>query len=170
MATAKKNPASENNGPPALDPKEFADWQEEKLGFSPYWQPVEGASFVAIPTEVDDQGKFVRVVMVATRDTQCFTGPTDSQEPVTVAKGETFTLSIYSGLKKVFTDYLTAGFPVEIMVTALEKIETDNGNDFWRFRVAVEPGAAKQLAATRATRNAEKLNGIRAAALKSKGA
>jgi hypothetical protein len=147
------------NTAPAADPK-FANWKTEKSGFAPYFHPSSGAVFTGIPIGVDTLGKFPRIKFLATEDTECFQGPVESQEAVTVHKGEEFSLALYEGLRNLLNEYFTAGFPVEVHVTVGEKTETANGDDFWPFTVQVEPNCAKKLDAGRADRAAERLKSL----------
>jgi len=162
MAATKKNesPATPGfEGMTPLDPKQFADWTEEQVGFAPYFSAAEGAKFYAVPVELDNrQPKFVRVLFMAEHDTACFTGPTDDQTPTVVKKGEFFTLSLYAGLEEKFVEYLSCPFPVPCLVECKEKVRIADGEDgprfFWKWSIKVSPETAKKLQGPRAERNA----------------
>lgn len=132
-------------------PADFANWETEKLGdFPPYFQPEEGLMFYATAVGVDyEDPEFHRIIFQAEADVECYRGPKDDQEPVTVKKGELFTCSAYDILSKQvgFLIMLQSG----IVLKCVEKKQSKANpkQSYWTFELKVSPNDKKRLQAFR---------------------
>lgn len=110
--------------------------------FPAYWEPVEGASFTAYPVAIDKRDPdFERVVFRATHSVDCFKGPKDDQEEVTVNEGENFTVSLYKVFQGAIEEQIMMGLMdnIPLTVTAIEKATQtgDKKKTYWKFSVIV---------------------------------
>ena len=151
MANQTKNTAPNTNKNANAEP-DFDSWSEEQIGFAPYWAPKEGEAFYGILQARDERDpKFVRflVMNLSSVPLKCHRGPVDNAEEVEVGKGAAFSVSVYYQLEEPFDFYLQAqeemGIEVPMRVTALNKVDTRDGNEVWRFRLQIEPNAKKLL-------------------------
>jgi hypothetical protein len=121
-------------------------WEEESLGFPPYWNPEVGKSFRGVVMNRDERDpEFIRYVLLATAPVTCATGPADESDVVHVAPGGKFTVSAYASLR---LDELAG---LEVFVKCIGKREIKNGKqELWQWQVFLSPEAKKQLAARRA--------------------
>lgn len=120
-------------------------WLEEATGFPPYWSPEINGGFRAVPLMIDlREPEFVRYVLRATVPVECWKGPSDEAEGVTVQPGQTFTCSAYAAMR------LDQYFGHEVMVYATGKRDLTMGKKLWQFRVFVSPQTRKLLDAQRA--------------------
>lgn len=146
MASAKKNgEILDVDGLP-----DFAKWEEEQVGFAPYWNPEKDKWFYARIIEKDERdSEFVRYLMQAGVDTPCKRGPADGAEDITVKKGEYFTISVYFSLQDLFDLYLETGIRPFMKVTAKDTVKTSTaGRTCWLWSLLVSPETkAKTLAA-----------------------
>jgi hypothetical protein len=125
-------------------PKETANFQEEQIGFPPYWTPEEGKKVYARVVDFDDSDpEFLRYVMQAGHDIDCQRGPSDAREEVTVHKGEFFTMSQYASLP------LGKYLDIPVLIQVKEKRKIDGGKTMWVFSLSVSEQAKKILAARR---------------------
>lgn len=128
-------------------------WEEEVVGFPPYWTPELGKMLLGrlLLADLRDPN-FGRYVMQATQvPVQCQRGPADDAEPVIVQPGEFFTMSVYGGLP---VDSMENFFDLELCLTPFNKRrlppnEASQGKprDFWDFKVIVAPESKKILTA-----------------------
>jgi len=124
-----------NNGHDAA-PEGFV---EEQIGFPPYWTPEEGKSFYARVIEFDDRDpEFPRYIMQAGRETPCEQGGGEKMRPITVKKGEFFTVSEYSGLP------LGRYIGIPVFVTALNKRKLEGNRTTWDWTLRI-PEQAKAI-------------------------
>jgi hypothetical protein len=120
---------------------------EEQLGFAPYYNPIPGEAFYAVPVHFDmdldrDRG-FDRWVFQAQHPMQCFRGPKgEEQEKALVRKGEFFSTSVYAQLRL----HLYLGLPVEL--TCQKKVPAKKGS-MWVFTMAVTPDTKAKIQARR---------------------
>lgn len=123
-----------------------AGWEDEQVGFPPYWNPSVGKVFMGTPLFKDERDPdFIRYHIQASRDEVCATGPADGAEPVPVKKGEIFTVSAYSGLP------LDEFFGLEMMAVALKLVPTKKaGQERWVWKVRLPPQSKKLLQERRA--------------------
>jgi len=110
--------------------------------FPAYWEPVEGASFTAYPVAIDKRDPdFERIVFRATHSVDCFKGPKDDQEEVTVNEGENFTVSLYKVFQGAIEEQIMMGLMdnIPLTVTAIEKLPqaADKKKTYWKFSVIV---------------------------------
>jgi hypothetical protein len=125
-------------------PKEVANFQEEQIGFPPYWNPSEGKKFYARVVDVDDADPdFQRFVLQAGHDIECQRGPSADAETVVVHKGEFFTCSVYASLP------LHRYLDIPVLVTVKGKRKLDGARTLWEFSLAVSEQAKKVLAKRR---------------------
>lgn len=139
---------------------EFDSWEEEHIGFPPYWNPELGIKLVARVISLDMRDEnFHRWVLQATRhNIKCAMGPAEDAEEVTVKPGELFTCSAYAGLP------LDLFVGMEIMLNVKNKRKL-SGNavsggvkrDLWVFEVKVSPADKKLLAERKASLTAKQL-------------
>lgn len=129
----------------------FDNWQEEQVGFAPYWNPEEEKWFYAQIIEKDERDpNFVRYLMRAGMDTPCKRGSDANQEDVLVKAGEYFTISVYYSLQGAFDFYLETGIRPFMKVIALKEVKTKtSGQTCWTWKLLVSPESKKQLEAAR---------------------
>ena len=131
---------------------EFTD--KEQISFPPYWKPVVGKSFVAMPMCRDERDpEFIRYHLVAFEDMlDCVSGPVDSATPEPVKKGETFTIGKYATLPLDF--YM--GLPEPLLIT-VEGTRPSEGKKSDMFIWSIRPTAKckKIMALRRADPNNE---------------
>jgi len=149
VETNKKSVAVSKAPVDALGVPDFSpeNWSEEQVGFSPYWNPEEGKSFIGRLVEKDERDpNFVRYLIQAGEDLECARGPSEEAETVIVKKGEFFTISVYFSLQGVFDLYLESGIRAWMKVTAtgISKTKTP-GRTVWQWKLQV-PKEAKRLA------------------------
>lgn len=151
---AKDNKATDKNAPKINLPKgvNAADYtEEESLGFPPYWNPSESASFIAVPIHFDNADpEFERWVFQATHDmvdsngaVMTHRGPKDAEgfaEEAPVKAGEFFSTSNYAQFEKL-GQYL--GLPIMIYVKGKRKLA--NGHTMWEVGCRVTAEVKKQL-------------------------
>lgn len=125
---------------------DFSAFQEEQVGFPPYWNPEEGKQFYALPISRDERDPdFHRYVLQAFQDVDCQIGPSDDAETVKVKKGEFFTCSTYAALPLEL--YALAKTPV--LVSVKKKRELKGNKELWIFSVALAPADKKRLDSVR---------------------
>lgn len=129
------------------------DWEKEETGFAPYWTPGEGKVFFGRVTGRDERDPdFVRYSIQLEQDSlECHTGPKEDQTPITVRKGDTFNVSVYVQLDKLFNEYMECGlFPV-MRIQSLKEAKTSTaGQTCWIFDLRVSPADRKALKTYRA--------------------
>jgi len=122
---------------------DFDKWEEETVGFAPYWNPEEGKWFYARIVERDDRDpEFVRYLFQAGMPTPCARGAEDSEtfEPVMINTGEYFTISVYFSLQGLFDLYLETGHRPYIKVISVKKVPTKKtGRNVWLWKVLSDP-------------------------------
>ncbi len=130
---------------------DFGD--KEQINFPPYWKPVVGKSFVAMPMFRDDrEPKFIRYHLIAYEDMpDCMTGPVDGAEPAPVKKGEFFTLGKYAALPLDF--FMGLQDPCLITCEGTRPSKEPNDTFMWSIRPTARD--KKTLAARRADPNTE---------------
>ena len=112
-------------------------WEKDSLGFAPYFKVQEvGDCFVGKLVSLDFRDpKMPRFIFENPLDIpiQCFKGPVDNAEPITVNKGEFFTLSQYKGLP--IENYMD----LEVMYKVIGTQDTPNGKMYvWEPRMTAE--------------------------------
>lgn len=147
---AAKKTAEENTGFEIAPGFEVPlGWEDESVGFPPYWSPAPGAAFRGKLMLRDDRDpEFVRYVFQNTNNLplECATGKTDDAEQVMVQPGELFTVSLYAALP------FDMMFGLECLLLAKDKVETSKaGREVWRWRMILPPEAKKQLHERRQT-------------------
>src|SRR6267142_3539793 len=147
------------NGPALPD---FSNWSDEQIGFSPYWTPAPGKWTYARPIARDERDpEFIRYLFVALMPTPCRRGPgedsplKDNGENVTVAPGETFSMSVYYQLRDLFDFYLETGILDQansgVRIEAIKEVPTKkSGQTVWQFKAQVDPKVRPLLDAKRA--------------------
>jgi hypothetical protein len=133
---AKKNKTADEeilqtNGAPV----EFADgdfddagFEEEQIGFPPYWTPVAGRKLRIKVIALDARDpEFVRWTVQATHNVACQSGPSDEAEPRLVKAGEFFSMSLYAGLP------LQRYVGEEVIVSCKEERDIGGGKSFWQW-------------------------------------
>lgn len=141
MASVKKN----GEGLNAEELPDFATWEEEQVGFAPYWNPEKDKWFYARIIEKDERDpEFVRYLMQAGVDTPCKRGPAEGAEDVMVKKGEYFTISVYFSLQDLFDLYLETGIRPFMKVVAKDTTKTSTaGRTCWLWTLLVSPETKK---------------------------
>lgn len=122
-------------------------YEEEQVGFPPYWSPEEGGQrFSGIPIARDDKDpEFVRYTLIADRVIHCKKGPAEDAEQVIVRPGERFSVSEYASLP------LAELFGLPMMAVATHKSKTSTpGQSVWNWKLFLTPESKKQLHARRA--------------------
>jgi hypothetical protein len=147
---------------PVMPEGMFSDHEREQTSFAPYWKPSVGKWFYGILVEVDTKNpKFIRYQFKALLDTPCQRGPGDesdeAHEKVMVKAGEIFSVSHYTGLQDILTDYMNVNFPVALRVLAERKTKTKDDNDFWHFVATVDKKTKALLTEYRNTKKKAKL-------------
>jgi hypothetical protein len=124
------------------------DWEDQKLGFDPYYTPKPGDVFVATPMAIDDRDpEFVRCQWMTEHSLDCARGPKDDAEPVAIESGETFNMGAYAALAAVFTDYIG----IQCRVTVGEKTKISGNRTLWNFKLAVSQKDSLRLKEARKT-------------------
>lgn len=130
----------------AIQLPDFSKWEEEQVGFAPYWSPEPEKWFLAQVVSIDKRDpEFVRYLMKASIDTACKRGPVDESEDVIVKSGEYFTISVYYSLQYLFDTYLEMGCTPVMRVTAVKEVKTKNSQTCWTWKVQVSPEDKKML-------------------------
>lgn len=150
MATTKKNAAPVQNQ--EIDGLEFSN--EEQISFAPYWKPIVGASFVAKPIARDERDpEFIRFVMQAYQDMDCFSGPVEDAAEVKVEKGKYFSISDYKALPLDF--YMGLPDPIKLTVESTRKSSDPKKNDMFVWSIKTTDRCKKILDARREDPNVE---------------
>ena len=166
MAAAKKNGSTEDTltkedietvtikADGNLGSYDLSEFEEEQVGFAPYWTPSEGKFFLAKVKGIDAQDpEFLRFTFEAATDTACQRGSktTGTIEDVNVKPGETFSCSVYYQLRNLFEEVLLSGIDAVIRVQALREVPTSKkGQTCWQFGVMLPKTERAQLHAYRA--------------------
>lgn len=127
------------------------NWQDEQVGFAPYWKPVTGSFFIGRLVDRDDEAEdFVRYLVQAGQDVECQRGPADDAEKVVVKKGEHFTISVYFSLQGLFDFYLESGLTPWMKISAGEKVKTKTpGRQVFQWKVQLDPADKRKVDAAR---------------------
>lgn len=147
----------------AMDAGEAPEgWEEEQIGFPPYWnprmefidpqvpskgyKPGTGNSFLGTVVNRDERDEnFPRYIIQASRPIICQSGPAAEAEEILVQKGEFFSMSVYASLP--LEDYF--GMEVWVQPVSKRKIkddpETGDPRQVWRFKLMVSPASKKLL-------------------------
>lgn len=135
--TEKNTDASQFNIPEGFE--------EENLGFAPYWKAAVGEGFTAKPIQLDARDpKFERwLLQNLGADLKCFKGPTKEAEEVTVKNGEHFTMSNYKGCD--LTDYIGYDIFAKVVGTTPSK----HPNDMFVWKLAMKTADRAALNAKR---------------------
>lgn len=148
-----KTTASKNGAPIQANglPADFENWETEQLGeFPPYWNPVEGAMIIAKVIGVDYRDpEFRRIVLEAVAPVECYRGPKDDQEPVTVEPGERFTMSEYSLVSEIVGYLINLACPFSLMAKEQVASRKNTKNSYWTFELKMPGDARKRLQAMR---------------------
>jgi hypothetical protein len=135
-----------------FDEKQFADYEEEQIGFPPYWKcKAVGDRFVGRVVNLDlTDPEFERFVVQAGMTTECSRGPVDESIPVTVKPGEYFSVSLYGGLRNALLSghFLVTDDP--IVVECIGKQDTGQPSKMYTWRVRVSPRDKKLIEGRRA--------------------
>lgn len=146
-------PAPENKNAPLATISDIPDfdtkgWVDEQVGFAAYWTPDAGKQFIARlvgKEEARSEMDFSRYLLQAAQDIACQRGPANEAEPVTVKKGEFFTISVYYSLQGIFDFYLENQFTPWMQITSLEERPTKKpGQTVWTWALKVDPKDKKQ--------------------------
>jgi hypothetical protein len=133
----------------------FDDWEDEQIGFAPYWKPEAGKSFAGIPESIDIRDpEFLRIVFKALTDTECARGPVDGAEKVLVKAGELFTVSMYHSMQEpiefILANFISKGIPFPVRFHAIKEVPTKKaGQTCWTWRMQLPPAGKKLMAAKR---------------------
>lgn len=122
------------------------DWVTQRTGFAPYFSPKTGDAFLATPVDFDDSDPTFdggRYLFIAQEDIECARGPAAAAEPVTVHKGEEFTMSGYAALGSII-DYF--GMTCHIVVGDKIPLKSKPTQSVWQFRLSVSPEDNARLA------------------------
>ena len=158
--TNPKAPANATNKAPQsatkADEIDFSTWEEEQVGFAPYWNPEPGKFFVGTPVARDERDpSFLRYLIKAAVDTQCKRGPVDEAEEVLVKKGEFFSVSVYYALAEPFDaileNFTSKGTDILAKVTAIKTAKTKEKNDVWQWKMHLPPEHKKLMTAMKET-------------------
>jgi|SRR5208337_2440136 len=125
------------------------DWIQQRTGFAPYFSPKTGDTFMAVPVDFDDSDPSFdggRYLFIADEDIECARGPAAAAEPVTVHKGEEFTMSGYAALGSI-VDYF--GMTCHIVVGDKVPLKSKPNQSVWQFKLSVSPEDNARLAAGR---------------------
>jgi len=135
----------------AMQIPNFENWEEEQVGFAPYWNPEENKWFYAQVVDKDERDpQFVRYLMRAGMDTPCKRGPVDSQDDITVKTGEYFSVSVYFSLQGAFDFYLESGIKPYMKVLAINEVKTSTpGRTCWTWKLLVSPDDKKKIQGAR---------------------
>jgi hypothetical protein len=116
---------------------DFSKWEEEQVGFAPYWNPEPLKWFLGRVVARDERDPdFVRYLMKAEIDTPCKRGPVTDAEDVMIRKGEFFSISVYHSLEGLFNAYLEMGFTPAMKVTAVKEVPTKKSGQTWKVQVS----------------------------------
>lgn len=141
----------------AADPMDFSSWEEEQVGFAPYWNPEENKFFVGTVVARDERDpEFLRYLIKAAVDTQCKRGPVDEAEEVLVKKGEFFSISVYHALAEPFDfileNFTSKGEDLLTKLTAVKETKTKTqGRTVWQWKMHLPPEHKKKLNAMKET-------------------
>lgn len=154
MANDKAPKNATNTGKDnAADPMDFSQWEEEQIGFAPYWSPEEGKYFVGQVAGKDMRDpEFVRYLIQASVDTECQRGPVDGAERVLVKKGEFFSISVYYSLADMFDllleRFTAVGKPLTCRLESVKTSKTSTqGRKVWNWKMLLPPADKKALTA-----------------------
>lgn len=162
---AVKNPAV--NADTLAGAPDTTDWDEEAIGFAPYWNPTEGAEVVAAVIAHDTSGSeqkdgFNRFVLTLLQnELACKRGPAEDAEEVIVRKGEQFTISEYVQLTAKFIHFAQCadhGVLVPMKLTAKEKVKGGKGN-VWIFGLKLPKESKAKMAELVAKRSMSGIGG-----------
>lgn len=131
----------------------IADWEEEQVGFPPYWKPEEvGRLIMGKVLMKDEDGMFPRYVLQAILPVKCQKGSAQSNtvQEVVVQPGQFFTMSVYAGLPldRFFDVGVVIRVTGERMLPATEESD-GKPRDLWEWTVLVHPNDKAKLDARR---------------------
>lgn len=127
---------------------------EEQISFPPYWKPEVGLAIIASALALDTRNpEFHRYLLQAAHDIECFSGPGDEAEEVTVRAGEYFTTSVYAGLP--LSMFMGLPDPIKITVKGMRRIQDPEKNDMFVFGVKTTDRCKTIMQARRANPNTE---------------
>jgi hypothetical protein len=139
MAATKKNGQNQDQ---EIDGLDFTN--EEQISFAPYWKPIVGATFIARPLSRDERDpEFIRYVLQAYQDMECFSGPTDDAVPTLVRKGQQFSISQYKALPLDF--YMGLPDPIKLTVKATRPSSDPKKNDMFVWGITTTDRCKKIL-------------------------
>lgn len=144
---AKNDASPKNAAAPVNGAIDTSTWENEKVGFDPYFIIAEKSSFVAQYMGKDETGDFVRHQFMASQPMLCQRGPnkvkTERTETVDINAGDTFNISEFYSLGKLLAEYLNysedTGKSVTVCVECTGSVVTQSGNDCWLWAVKVPP-------------------------------
>lgn len=156
-ATATDPKNAKNTAPGAVDKDgmpSFEGWEEEQVGFAPYWNPEEGKFFYGKVVARDERDPdFMRYLVQALMPHQCKRGAADDAEDVLVGTNEYFSISVYYSLSEPFDfaleNFTAKGDPMPMKVTAIKKVKTKAGQPCWTWKMHLPPEYKKKLQAAR---------------------
>jgi hypothetical protein len=127
-------------------PQAFADeafdetgFEEEQVGFPPYWTPQAGRALKIRVVSFDQRDPtFPRWIVQATHNVACQSGPSDEAEPRMVKTGEFFSMSLYAGLP------LQRYVGEEVIVKCKEERDLKGGHSFWVWSILCTPEVSKR--------------------------
>jgi len=159
MANESKKPANATNKAPNGNANEidFSTWEEEQVGFAPYWNPEEGKFFVGTVVARDERDpEFLRYLIKAVVDTVCKRGPVDEAEEILVRKGEFFSISVYHALAEPFDfileNFTARGVDIQMKLTAVKEAKTKTqGRTVWQWKMHLPPEHKKMLTVAKET-------------------
>jgi len=126
---------------------DFSKWEEEQVGFAPYWSPAEEKWFLAQVFARDDRDPdFIRYLMRAGMLIPCKRGAGEDAEDIAVKPGGFFTISVYTSLRDTFDFYLESGIRPFVRIEAIKEVPTKKtGQTCWTWNVKVSPTDKKKL-------------------------
>lgn len=145
---SEMNAKATNKKSDALAIPDFSKWEEEQVGFAPYWNPETDKWFLGQVVSRDERDpEFVRYLVKAALDTPCKRGPVDGAEEVLVKSGEYFSISVYYSLQGLFDAYLEMGIVPPVMkVIAVKEVKTKKaGQTCWTWKVLISPDDKKRI-------------------------
>jgi hypothetical protein len=148
MATAMESAAQSFDDAIA---SRVAGWEQEQVGFPPYWKAGMGKRLLGRIAMLDNRDpEFRRYVIEASVPMVCQRGPAHDAEPVSVAPGEFFTMSAYAALP------LDTFFGIEVLLEVISERKLPGNEmskgvprDIFDWKVLVSPADKKMLRARR---------------------